>query len=544
MSSRVLKKVRVYISILFLLAFSLAFLDFRRIVPEGLIQSITWLQFIPSVLKFINIFTIGAVGFIIVFALSLLFGRAYCSTICPLGILQDVITWLSRKFKKKKDRHYKYSRAWTKLRYGLLIITVLFFIFGSIFFINLLDPYSNFGRIFTFFVKPVVVELNNFVSNILGRVDVYSVFPVELKTIAFKVMAFQAGMFAVIVWMATFHGRIYCNTICPVGTFLGILSKFSLFRIRIDETTCTHCGLCGIVCKSSCIDISKQKVDLSRCVTCFNCIGVCASHSVVYGLPEKWARTKTMEDKLEKSDFSKRKFIFATLAFGLGISYVAKGQQIVRKDSMVIGDSIRVIPVNAKPTTVIEDKEFPVCPPGASSLELFNDRCTACNLCVSACPSDVLQPSFLEYGLVGIMQPRMDYWSGFCNFECTRCLEVCPTGAILPLELDTKKLTQLGKAKFVKDNCIVHTDKTDCGACSEHCPTKAVKMVPYEEDNRLVIPEVEDKICIGCGACEFACPTTPYKAIYVDGNFEHILAEKPKVEELINPMEDEEDFPF
>jgi ferredoxin len=136
----------------------------------------------------------------------------------------------------------------------------------------------------------------------------------------------------------------------------------------------------------------------------------------------------------------------------------------------------------------------------------------------------------------------MDYWNGFCNFECTRCMDVCPTGALLPIEIETKKLTQLGIAKFMKDNCIVHTEKTDCGACSEHCPTKAVKMVPYEEDERLVIPEVEDKICIGCGACEFACPTTPYKAIFVDGNSIHKIAEKPK-EEAIQKSVDE-DFPF
>ncbi|MEA1897540.1 MAG: 4Fe-4S binding protein, partial [Bacteroidota bacterium] len=157
MSSKVLKKLRVFISVLFLLAFSLSFLDFRRILPEDLINTVTWLQFIPSVLKFINVFTLGAAGFIVVVILTLLFGRVYCSAICPLGIMQDVITWFARKLKTKKQRRYEYSMAWTKLRYGLLIITILFFVFGSIFFINLLDPYSNFGRIFTFFGKPVVI---------------------------------------------------------------------------------------------------------------------------------------------------------------------------------------------------------------------------------------------------------------------------------------------------------------------------------------------------------------------------------------------------
>jgi ferredoxin len=137
------------------------------------------------------------------------------------------------------------------------------------------------------------------------------------------------------------------------------------------------------------------------------------------------------------------------------------------------------------------------------------------------------------------MQPRMDFHRGFCNFDCTRCTDVCPTGAIMPLMIEAKKLTQIGKAVFIKDNCIVQTEKTACGACSEHCPTKACHMVPFE--GKLLIPEVKDDICVGCGACEYACPTKPYKAIFVDGNPIHEAALKPETEELdAAPV----DFPF
>jgi NAD-dependent dihydropyrimidine dehydrogenase PreA subunit len=147
----------------------------------------------------------------------------------------------------------------------------------------------------------------------------------------------------------------------------------------------------------------------------------------------------------------------------------------------------------------------------------------------------------MQYGLAGIMQPHMDYHVGYCNFDCTICADICPTGAILPIPLEEKKLVQLGKAIFIKENCIVHTDKTDCGACSEVCPTKSCHMVPYEEGS-LVIPAVLEETCVGCGACEFACPTTPYKAIYVDGNPIHLAAEKPPEEELVVPETD--DWPF
>jgi ferredoxin-type protein NapF len=185
-------------------------------------------------------------------------------------------------------------------------------------------------------------------------------------------------------------------------------------------------------------------------------------------------------------------------------------------------------------------REFPVSPPGSLSHEHFNDACTACHLCVSACPTHVIKPSFLEYGLAGFMQPRLDYHANYCNFDCVVCSEVCPTGAIRPLSLDEKHILQLGKVVFVKQNCIVYTEGTDCGACSEHCPTKAVNMRPYKQ--KLFLPIVEPEICVGCGACEYACPTDP-KSIYVEGNPIHVDADKPVIEALEQP-EQNDDFAF
>jgi len=149
----------------------------------------------------------------------------------------------------------------------------------------------------------------------------------------------------------------------------------------------------------------------------------------------------------------------------------------------------------------------------------------------------------LEYGLLGIMQPRMDFKTSYCDFDCVICTEVCPSGAILPQDVETKHTIQLGITKFVKDNCIVYTEKTDCGACAEHCPTKAVKMVLDPEVNKKA-PFVTDDICIGCGACEFACPTKPYKAIYVESKEIHQIAQKPKEEKIDQNVDYSEEFPF
>jgi ferredoxin len=148
----------------------------------------------------------------------------------------------------------------------------------------------------------------------------------------------------------------------------------------------------------------------------------------------------------------------------------------------------------------------------------------------------------MEYGLKGFLQPRMDYHTSYCDYDCTICTEICPSGALTKQDQKDKHTTQLGKAIFIKKNCIVFTEDTDCGACSEHCPTKAVNMVEFRSN--LWIPDVDTDICVGCGACEHMCPTSPHKAIYVDGNPVHLKVEEPKEEEVEMEVDQEEDFPF
>lgn len=304
--------------------------------------------------------------------------------------------------------------------------------------------------------------------------------------------------FCGIGWLAWKYGRTWCNTVCPVGTLLGFLSRYSFGRIRIEADACVSCGLCERQCKAGCIDSKAKKVDQSRCVDCYNCLSVCHKHSIKYGLGWKKGR-KTPEKPV---DTSKRQFVATVGALSLLLpnKVLAQGKAVVK-------------------TNKSWQREHPLSPPGSQSAEHLLKHCTACHLCVTKCPSRVLKPAFMDYGLGGMMQPKMDFGHGFCNFDCTVCTEVCPNGALLPLTKEEKHKLQMGRVVFVRENCIVNTDETSCGACSEHCPTQAVTMIPYK--NGLTIPSVNPDICVGCGGCEYVCPVRPFRAIYIEGNPVH-----------------------
>lgn len=516
-----LKRLRVVVSLIFLSLIFFLFIDFANSFSPAFVSGILFFQFVPSFIKFINLSGMMAGGFIIVIILTFLFGRVYCSSFCPVGTLQDVIIFLEGKLRKRKI--FRFLKPLNLLRYSFLIVTIGFLVAGSFLMINFLDPYSLFGKMVSDLVRPVYYGINNLIVAGLEQIEVYSMYPVKLKSFHWISFGFSLSMLVLVVRLTLKKGRLYCNTVCPVGTFLGLISKISLFRIRMDEFACTQCGKCSARCKAGCIDSKSMEVDFSRCIGCFNCLTVCPENGVNFkrswSLNRKSETTKTVDNNPRREFFARTG---SALAGMISIPYILQSQNL--KAGM-------------KPVV----KEFPVTPPGSLSIERFHKNCTACHLCISSCPTRVLQPSLTEYGWDGLFQPFMDYKASFCNYECTVCGEICPTGAILQLETEQKKRTQLGKAKFIKENCVVYTNETACGACSEHCPTKAVDMVFYK--GKLTIPEVTDKICIGCGACEHSCPTNP-KSIYVDGNPVHLLADKPKEKKAETKSKPSEDFPF
>ena len=518
-----LKTLRMGVSAVFFALIAFLFLDFWYFGAQSMAEELLYLQFVPSLLKFMKTAAFGATGFIVVLILTFLFGRVYCSTICPLGTLQDAIGALFRK--KRKHYSFQYTAPHNLLRYTILALTVIFLVAGSGFLLNLLDPFSTFGRMVSNLLRPAALAVNNTAAIILEKLGVHSLYRIQWSVIAPISVGVSIGMLMLVSLLSARHGRLYCNTVCPVGALLGIVSKYSMLRIQINPDACKKCKLCENVCKAGCIDIQQKTVDVSRCVDCYNCFAVCRKNALRF--ENQWNR----QSNRVQPESGRRRFMVGMAMGVAGMAVDAFGQTTT---------------IQSQPTTIPEQITTPVSPPGSVSVAHFTSTCTACHLCVSACPSRVLVPSFLQYGLSGMMQPRMDYHAGHCNYDCTVCLDVCPSGAILSLTPEEKKLTQLGVAKFIKENCVVYTDNTNCGACSEHCPTKAVNMVPYlnTATKQLVIPKVNPDICIGCGGCEYACPTKPYKAIYVEGNPVHKIAQKPVTKKIDQKVDPHEDFPF
>ena len=516
-----LKKIRVVVSLLFFFLLSFLFIDLWNVVPVPLSNVLVSIQLVPSLTKTLTLLTATSFGLLFVILLTLLFGRVYCSSICPLGTLQDFVIRLARR--NRKRRWFRFSEAPFALHYILLAVITIAFLWGNALLLNLVEPLSNHGRIFSTLVSPIVALLNNALAWLLGHFEMYAVPTLAIRSVSIGVILLPLIFLAVVVYLSYNYGRLFCNSLCPAGALLGILSRVSLFKIVIDEDTCTECKLCEKVCKARCIQADTMRLDFSACVSCFNCIDVCPSVGLKYQALWK----KKVSPKPVEVDAGRRTFLNAAVTSLL---------------AAVVPDSTRQDTTGAPAMSFDESRTHPIAPPGALSVEHFSNLCTACHLCVTVCPTQVLYPSLLEYGIGGILQPKMNYAASYCNYDCILCTEICPSGAILPVNAAEKKQIQIGKSVFVKEDCVVVAKKKACAACAEHCPTKAVRMVPYE--GNLMIPELNNDICVGCGACEYPCPTVPRRAIYVVANPVHLKAQKPKVEKLEEPVGKIQEFPF
>ena len=464
-----MKKIRITLALLFFSGISLLL---TGLVP-GAFRWLGWmpkLQFLPAVMG------LSILAIAIVLALTILFGRIYCSTICPLGVMQDGISHMSvlAKRARKNRRPFRYRKELKWLRYGIWLLFVLALVFGLQSAVAVLAPYSAYGRI---------------VSSIMH-------FQPGAVLIAAVATLLLTGI------LAWFTGREYCNVICPVGTTLSFFSRFAIFRPVIDGQKCKNCKVCENNCKAGCIDIANHKIDYSRCVDCFDCIGNCKFDALHLKNYYKKSSLRTAEEG--SSSVNPRRAFIAGAAMGL--TAVALGAQNKKKDGgyAAVEDKLAL------------ERETPLTPPGSASIKDFYRRCTACQLCIAACPNGVLRPSS---SLEHLMQPEIGFEKGYCRPECTKCSEVCPSGAIIAITREEKTQYHVGSASIDRGLCVAEQG-TKCGNCASHCPTGAIQMV--QSPDGYMVPSVDAAVCIGCGACENLCPSRPVSAITVNGRHNHL----------------------
>lgn len=449
------------------------------------------LQFGSGVLKLFAECTLGgAAALLSILLLTLGFGRLYCSVLCPLGILQDLMGVFGRP--------YHFLRGTRVVKYSVFFLIAGLAAGGLLLPLSLLLPSSNFVMIVNNVFREAVVKADTWLHLSLGQISMKP---------AGGAMLLSWGLLLLLLVLVRWRGRIYCNSLCPVGTFLGFLSHFAWFRITMDEK-CASCGACERVCKASCIDSKNRTVNTEDCVMCMNCIGQCSFGSM----------------KLQrKTPGKKEEFVPARREFLLAGGTILGGA-LLGKTAVLAGK---------EPSTA-------VMPPGAESYERFGGRCVGCGLCIGSCRGKVLAHSMTRYGVKGFMQPYLDFNKGACQFDCRRCMEVCPTGALRIMPMEEKKSWRIGLVTYVKERCVAYREDIDCGACAEHCPVAALEMVPYKNT---MIPKVNEALCIGCGACQNICPVRPLQAVVVSGVSPQISVKKP-VAEKSKKLEAEKDFPF
>ena len=490
--------------------------DFRLAYPVRIFLEFDPLASLMTAISSLTLYK-GLMWSLIIIILTIFFGRFFCGWICPMGTVNHIFSTFKSERKARlgknlieSNRYHNYQ----KIKYYILI----FFIGSSFLGLTLsgiFDPISLLVRSLTIVVIPIIAGIGTAISGfafnhdfpgnaIVGFISewsktniLYQHSPTNYNTIL------SLGIFFLLVLAANrWFTRFWCRGLCPLGAFLGLISRWSIFGMEKTESACDHCNKCLKYCQGADGPEAGVPWRKTECHLCLNCQAVCDRGAIKFKF-----FPKTTESIDITPNITRRK-VALSAATGLAAAALFKAQ-----------------PLSAKPNSKL------IRPPGSTAEDLFLARCIRCGACMKVCPTNALHPTFLEAGWDGIWSPILMARIGYCEPTCTLCGQVCPTGAIKELTLDEKvgnnekeiPANVIGTAFIDHGRCLPWAMGTPCIVCEEWCPVapKAIYTISeevYTLDNEWVVtkrPYVDPQRCTGCGSCEYACPVKDEPAIRI-----------------------------
>jgi len=438
--------------------------------------------------------------------LTLIFGRVFCGWLCPLGALNDATAFIARKaaklFHARPTDHPLPSAIFVKY---IVLACIGALAVAGIQFVWLFDPITICVRSLSFSVIPLANHIFDSLGAALIQATNYYP-PIDNMYHVLKEALFDPRrpiyphapvigiIFGLILLMTFFVRRLWCRYLCPLGGMLAVVAKFSFLKRR-SPVCAGPCRICKDVCRMGAIN-DDNSYKPSECIVCMDCVRYCPS---------------------QKTSFKFSELLPVIAAPIVEASSPATGMSRSQFMGWVSASLVLLLPSAAQAMFKYRKRKV-LRPPAALPEAEFVQRCVRCGNCMKVCVTNCLQPVLLESGLDGIWTPKIDAAIGYCEYGCTLCGHVCPTGAIPPLSVEQKSRTKMGLAQILQDTCIPWSRGEDCLVCEEHCPTsrKAIQTSKIVVNGRQVlVPSIDANSCVGCALCENVCPASP-KGVVVE----------------------------